>query len=187
MEATMARTLQNFVDAATTECGKQSKEFTQWRLLIQRVVASMNIRGKVSIAEIADDVIEELELLEEIPPQPARKTTRYFPRPRRFANKREEYTFSLAKRFISEAGRAQSRSNIPKQGGEWILQESRATQFLEVQETYRKLQYPITLDEFLSAIRSLNAEKGVQARLRSKRSKRKQEAAKKQPVQPSFL
>lgn len=183
----MARTLQDFVDAAVVEHGRQSEDFKAWRLLVQKVVASMRIRGKLHIAEIADDVIEELEYLEKIPPQSKRKTTRYFPRPKRFADEREEYISALAKRFIATAGRAQSRSKSPKTKGDWVFQEERAREFLELREQYNSLKYSITIDEFMAAVRSLNSQKGTQTRLQSKRSKRKAKAAAQQPIQLSLL
>lgn len=168
----MSRTLEDFVSAASELLGKVEEETISMR--VHQMIDRMNVH-KDDVASVRDDVLIELGLLT----SSKRKTNRYFPTPKTFANDREEYVYGLAKRFVRSDGRSQSR--IEKVSRGWAFQEARAGAFLETHERHGSLKYPITLDELLGAIRSLNARKGAQTRMVRTRSKKKKKTPLEQP------
>lgn len=187
----MARTLQDFVDAAIEKGGLPTNPL-RLRLHVQKLVLGMHIRGEDNIARLADDIIVELEYFEHISKQPKRKTKRYFSTPIRLTSPREEYIFALAKKCIRAYGKSVSlriklqdgkRSSKRPRGGE---QDDFASDFLAEKREQGTLWHNVQQGEFLSMIRRINAQKATPSRRRKEAHQQKVAAAEANPQQPLF-
>lgn len=178
----MTRSLEDFVIAVKDLAATRNEKLSLVR--IQQMLEHMRV-SKDSIESIRDDVVEELVLDGLLEKQPGRKTTRYFPRLKRFESAKEAFVYELAGRFIQEDGKRQR--GIERTKNDWYFQSKRARKFLEAREKSGRLEYNVTLDEFLSAVRSRNAQKATTSRLRNKRRERRRAKKTKRPAQRTLF
>jgi len=171
----MARTLQNFVDAAI-EKGNFPEDSALLRLYVQKLVLDMHVYGTENIQRLADDIVVELEYFGHISKQPKRKSKRYFSTPIRLDTSREKYIFDLATKCNAKYGKtisfrmkveSEKSSHKRPRGGD---QDDFASDFLTERRENGKLLHNVSQKEFLSMIRSINAQKATPTR-------RKKEAA----------
>jgi len=189
MEVNMARTLQNFVDAAI-EKGSFPEDSYMLRLHIKKMLVDMHVRGENSIAQLADDIIVELEYFGHVPKQPKRKTSRYFSTPIRLKTEREQYIFDLAKKCIAAYGkqvslRTKLASSKRPRGGE---QNDSASDFLAEKREQGTLKHNVLQSELLSMIRRINSQKATPSRRRKKaREEKVAKEAFEASLQPTLL
>jgi len=192
MEVTMVRTLQDFVDAAI-EKGSFPKDSALLRLYVQKLVLDMHVYGTENIQRLADDIVVELEYFGHISKQPKRKSKRYFSTPIRLDTPREKYIFDLAAKCNAAYGKAISfrmkveggkGSHKRPRGGE---QDDFASDFLAQRREDGKLLHNVSQKEFLSMIRSINAQKATPTRRKKEAAEQRIANLKREPPQETLF